>query len=116
VERQILVDSDQPEALTTRSLEVEVGVRNLELPGETGLENLSTRLLHVVGLELQPDRPEASQELTLIRDIPVEKSDEEVIAQPDEVSFGILFHDFAAQDVAIELANAVSITPRNQNR
>jgi len=57
---EVLVDSDQPEALTSRSLEVKVRVRYLKFPDETGFEDFSTHLLYVVGLEFQPNSSKTS--------------------------------------------------------
>jgi hypothetical protein len=68
---------------------------------------------HLVGLDFQPDRPSRPQELTLIRDIPIEKPDVEVFSQANEIPFGIRFRDFAAEGITIKFANAVSILPRN---
>src|ERR1700704_4200273 len=113
IKGEVLVDSDQPEALTSRSLEVEVGVRYLKLPDETGLDDLSAHFLHVVGLDFQPDRSGSPQELALIRDIPIEKPDIEVFSQTKEVPFVLLFRDDSPEDITIELANAVSISLRN---
>src|SRR5262249_10380211 len=116
VKGEVLADSDQPKALTSRSLEVEVRVWHLEIPHKTRLEDFSPRLFEFVGLDFQPDRSCRPQELALIRDITVEKCDVEVLSQANEVPFGIRFRDFAAEDITIELTNRVPVPPRNQNR
>src|SRR5215471_11705016 len=113
VKGEVLVDSDQPKALTSRRLDIEVRVRYLELPHETGLEDFSAHLFHVVGLDFQPDRSRSSQKLALIVDIAIEKRDEEVLSQANEVSLGIRLRDLAAEDITIELTNAVPVLPRN---
>jgi hypothetical protein len=56
VERKVLIDSDQPEALTSRSLEVEVRVGYFKLPDETRFEDSSAHFLDIVRLDFQPDR------------------------------------------------------------
>jgi hypothetical protein len=86
--------------LTSRRLEVEVGVRYLELPDETGLEDLAADFLHVVGLDFQPDRSGSPQELALIRDISMEKSDIEGFSQTKEVPFVLLLRDDASEDIS----------------
>src|SRR5439155_2673439 len=116
IKGEVLVDADQPQALTSRRLEVEVGVRHFELPDETGLEDLAAQFLHVVGLDFQPDRSSSPQELALVRDIPIEKPDIEVFAQTKEVPFVLLFRDDSPEDITIEVANAVSISLRNEDR
>src|SRR5215469_3942853 len=116
IKRKVLVDSDQPKALASRSLEVKVWVRYLELPHEARLENFPFHFFYAVGLDFQPNRSRTSQELALVGDIPIEKHDIEVLCQADEVPFGICFCDFAAKNIAIEFTNAVSILPRDQNR
>jgi hypothetical protein len=40
-----------------------------------------------------------SEELALLRDIPIEKPDIEVFSQTKEVPFVLLFRDFAAEDI-----------------
>jgi len=102
--------------LASRSLEVEVGVWDLELPDETGLEDRAAHFLHVVGLDFHTDRSGGAQELALIRDISIEKSDIEVFSQTKEVPFVLLLRDDTSEDITIELANAVSISLRNNDR
>jgi hypothetical protein len=63
-----------------------------------------------------PNRSSRSQELALISDVTVEKSDMEVVAQADEVPIGIGLCDLAAEDTAIEFTDAIPILPRNQHR
>src|SRR5437773_10012183 len=58
IEREVLVDSDQPQALSPWGLKVEVGVRHIKLPDETGFEDFSAHLLNVVGLDFQKNRSE----------------------------------------------------------
>src|SRR6266850_6277238 len=94
IKGEVVVDSDQPETLTSRSLEVKVRVRHLKLPDETGVDDLSAHFLHVVGLDFQPDRSGSPQEFALIRDIPVEEPDIEVVSQTKEVPFVLLFRDY----------------------
>jgi hypothetical protein len=48
----------------------------------------------------------------LSSDITIE-NDIEVFSHANEVPFGISFGDFAAEDIAIKCANAISILPRN---
>src|SRR5579859_512131 len=115
VEGEVLVDADQPEALSSRSLEIKVRVGHLELLHETRLENLAAHLLHVVRFDLEPDRSEASQELALIGDVSVKEPDVEVVSNPNEVPLGICLHDLSAEDVTVELSNLVSLLPRDQN-
>src|SRR5882672_10984849 len=78
VKEEVLVDSDEPEALTSRSLEVQVRARYVELPDETGLS-----------------------------DIPIEKPDVEVFSQANEVPFWVRLHDLATEDITIERTDAV---------
>jgi hypothetical protein len=99
--------------LTSRSLEIKVRVRYLKLSNESGFEDFLAHFLHVVGLDFKPDRSCGPQELALIRDIPVEKSDIEVFSQTKEVSLGIGFRDFAPEDITIKLTNTVPILPWN---
>src|ERR1700746_167093 len=87
IKGEVLVNSNQPEALTSWSLEIKGRVRYLQFPDETGFEDLSPHFLHVVGLDFQPNRSGTSQELALIGDIPIEKPDEEVFSQANEVPF-----------------------------
>jgi hypothetical protein len=47
----------------------------------------------------------SSQELARISAIAIEQRDVEIIAQPNEVAFGIHFHQLRTEHVAIELAN-----------
>jgi hypothetical protein len=115
VEGEVLLDPDQPQALTSWCLEVKVGVGNLQLPGEPGLEDRPAGVAHVVGLDLQPDSPGAPQELALVADISVEERDVEIVSQADEVSFWVRLHDRAAQDAAIELANVVAVLQRYED-
>jgi hypothetical protein len=115
IKREVLVDTDQAQALTSGSLEVQVRVGYLKLPHETRMKDLSSRVFYVVRLDLQPDRPGASQELALVTHIPVEKRDIEIIAETNEVPFGLGLRDFATEDITIEVTNAVSILPRNQD-
>src|SRR4029077_5226260 len=82
----------------------------------TGLEDRAAHFLHVVGLDFQPDRSGSPQELAFIRDIPIEKPDIEVVSQTKEVPFVLRFRDDATEDIAIKLANAVSISLRNDDR
>jgi hypothetical protein len=72
--------------------------------------------LRVVGLDLQPDRPGAAQELAFIGHVAVEEHDVKVIAQPNEISFGIRFRDFAAENVTAELPDTLAVLMPNQNR
>src|ERR1700741_3211618 len=116
IEGEVLVNADQPEALTSRRLEIEVGVRDLELPDDTGLEDLAADFVHVVGLNFQPDRSGGPQELPLIRDISIEKSDIEVFSQTKEVPFVLRLRDDTSEHITVELANAVSISLRNDDR
>src|SRR4029077_6490233 len=95
VKRQVLIDANQTQTLTSRSLKEKVRIRPLQ-PPDTEIENSSGRFFHVGGFDLQPDRSEASQELTLIRNVSVEKRDVEVLSQADEIPFGILLGDFPA--------------------
>jgi hypothetical protein len=41
--------------LTSWSLEIEVRVRHIKLPDETGLDEFLAHFLHVVGLDFQPE-------------------------------------------------------------
>src|SRR5437016_13298637 len=92
-----------------------MGVRYIKLP-DTEIENLPRHFFHVVGLDFQPDRSGSPQELAFIRDIPIEKPDIEVFSQTKEVPFVLLFRDDATEDITITLANAVSISLRNDDR
>jgi hypothetical protein len=87
-----------------------VGVRYFKLPDETGLEDLAAHSLRVVGLDFQPDRSGRPQELALIRDIPIEKPDIEVVSQTKEVPLVLLFRDDAPEDITIKPADAVPIS------
>ena len=113
IKGEVFVDSDQSDALTSRSLEIEVRVRYFKLPDESGLDDFSGSFLHVVRLDFQPNRSGRSQKLALISYIPIEKRDKEVFSNANEVPFRVGFRDFATEDVAIKLTNAVSILPRN---
>jgi hypothetical protein len=115
IKGQILIDPDQPEALTTRSLEVKMRIRYVE-PPDTEIENFPNHLLHVIGLYFQPHSPTAAQEFAFIGDVPIEERDIEVVSQANDVSFRIHLRDLATEDIAIESANAVSIPAWDQNR
>src|SRR2546422_629267 len=82
---------------------------------ESGLEDLAAHFLHVVGLDFQPDRSGRPQERALIREIPIEKPDIEVVSQTKEIPFVLLFRDDAPKDITIKLANAVPISLRNDH-
>src|SRR5919197_5043145 len=97
VKGEVLVDSDEPEALTAGSLEVEVRVGHLQFPDEAGVEDLAARFFDVFGLDFQPHSPGASQELALIRDVPIEERYVEVVSQANEVPCGLGLGDLAAE-------------------
>lgn len=115
IQGEILVDSDQAEALASRGLKVKVRVRCLK-PPDTEIEDPPNRFFHIVGLYFQPNRPEAAQELALISDIAIDKPDMEVFSQANGIPFRVCFGDLAAEDVTIESTNAVAMLPRHENR
>ena len=75
--------------------EVQVWIGHVELSYETGLDDISTYFFHVVGFELQPNRPSTAQELTLVGHVSVEY-DIEVVSQANEVPVGIRLRDLAS--------------------
>jgi hypothetical protein len=109
------MDSDEPEALASRSLEVEVGIRDFQLPRETRLQDPSADFFDVVGLEFQPHGSGASQEFAFVRDIPIEKPRIEIVSEANEVPFRIGSRDLATEDIAIELADAVAGLSRDEH-
>src|SRR5450631_2018929 len=103
IKGEVLVNSNKPQDLSSWCLKIEMRVRHIELPHETRLENVSSHLLHVVRLDFQPDRSRSPQELALIRDIPIEKHDVEVVSQAKEVPIVLFFRDCSAEHIAIKL-------------
>src|SRR5215510_11933471 len=81
-----------------------------------GLENSSPHVLDVIGLDLQPHRPRRAQEVARIGDVAIEEDDVKPISQANEISIVLRFCDLSAKYVAVELADAVSILLRNDDR
>src|SRR5258708_272203 len=90
-------------------------VRYREFHREAGLENSLAPSVQVVGFQLQPNRSEAAQELPLVGDVPVEKPDEEVVPETNEIPLGILLRDLTAENVTVELADVVARAARYEN-
>jgi hypothetical protein len=102
VKGEVFVCADQAQALASGNLEVQVRVWHLELCHEPGLEDPAPCFFHVIGLDLQPDRSGAAQELALVGHAPVAERDVEVLTQPDEIPFGIRLRDFTAENLTVD--------------
>jgi hypothetical protein len=88
-------DGPSHRAMTLKVRAFSLRVWHLKFPNESEVEDSSVHVFHVVRFDLQPDRSRGPQEIALIRDIPIEKYDIEVLFQTKEVPIGFCFRDCA---------------------